>query len=69
MNSFKTTETTLLSKFFLEKALWIDDNQGLSYRVFESTSAMLNFFNSEPEAKTYCETELELDSYLEHLSL
>lgn len=80
MNSFKTInvhylrpdrtiETTLVCNGLLEKALWIYNDQGLFYRVFESISAMLNFFNSGPEAKTYFETELELDAYLEHLSL
>lgn len=65
----RTIETVILSKGSRERVFYIYNYEGYSFRVFEDILALILFFETGEDTSIHFDTEVELDRYLELVSL
>jgi hypothetical protein len=69
LTSNKTIETISVSNGVNEKAFFIYNYNGVSFRVFQSQQTLAGFWKGEAEEDKHFETEKELDAFLAHYEL
>jgi len=65
----KTIETISASNGVNEKAFFIYNYKGVSFRVFQSEQTLAGFWKGEADEDQHFETEKELDAFLAHYEL
>ncbi|RAI93848.1 hypothetical protein LV83_00754 [Algoriphagus yeomjeoni] len=69
LRSSRTIETVILSKGTRERALFIYNYEGYSFRVFEDILALILFFETGVDRSIHFDSEVGLDGFLERVSI
>lgn len=65
----RTIETVLVSNKKLKKVLFVYNYEGNSFRVFDNTISLMEFFSSNTESKYNFDSENKLDEFLSTVEL
>lgn len=69
LRSSRTIETIVVSNKKLKKVFFVYNYEGYSFRVFDTTTSLLDFFDSRIESKYHFDSEYKLDKFLSTIEL
>jgi hypothetical protein len=69
LRSSRTIETILVSNSSAKKLFYIYNYEGYSFRVFESSSKLRDFFESDVESEIHFTNESELDYFFLYVTI